>query len=170
MTDDLIYVTSDTLAVLSCLGMTLRFCLLIRRASGQVAPVRKAMVRVGGWIILLFVVLGFFIGTDTVNLLFHMFWKSGRFRNFGVALTVLIVGLGLGRDLSIIYVYIDRPAHVPIPPHAPVVYPPIPPMPTWGTAEDFAKYANTEAPPMPSKESPGKESPTKESEPGKPEP
>ncbi len=151
LTPDTVYFVSDAFAVFSCLGMSVRFLVTIRRGRNQQAPVRKAMFRVGGWIILLFVVLGFFIGIDTANALFHLMWRAGHLRNFGVGFTVLVVGEGLSRDLAIIYAYIERPAAVAVPSVVPVEYPPIPPMPTRGTAEEFARYANSPVPPMPTK-------------------
>ncbi len=153
------YFFSDLFAVLACLVMSLRFYALMRMARHQVILTRKAMVRVGAWIIALFLVLGFFIGADTINLLFHLQLHAGQFRNFGVGATVLIVGQGLLRDLRTIFAAIERPAAVPVPPTVPVEYPPIPPMPTRGTTEEFARYANQPAPPMPVKETGEKEKP-----------
>ena len=148
------FVLSDTTAVLSCLAMACRFLWLIRGVSKQLMSVRKAMIRVGVWIMVIFIALGLFIAIDTANLLFHMKLNAGQIRDYGVAVTVLIVGQGLARNLALIFAYIERPTPVPVPRVARVEYPPIPPMPTLPTGsgtDEFAKYANTPAPPMPTK-------------------
>src|SRR6266404_1408062 len=119
MTDP-VYFVSDIMAVLACFGMTLRFCLLIHKARYQATSTRKAMVRVYAWVILLLVVLGFFISADTLNLWLDLKLNAGQFRNFGVAVTVLIVGQGLIRNFAIILADIERPAPVPVPPVVPV--------------------------------------------------
>ena len=138
------YQFSNIVAILACAFIGFRLLYRFMDAHKQIfsygLQVPKALRRICFWFVILLLTLAVSFGLDWINVAFHLLLEAGRYRNFMIAVAIIVVGLIIDSCVGVILKDFKTPPATEEKTEVPTQPPPPPGPVQYHKVDDFLKH------------------------------